>query len=90
MRPVLVVQTDRAIPHSPHTILVPFTSRIRHKLLPSHVAVPAGEGRLTIDSAALYEPIRVIDHLRLQTKLGVLPAPRMQDVDAALRVILGL
>src|SRR3954470_25008001 len=46
VRPVLVVQTDRANAHSPHTIIVPFTSRIRQRLLPSHVFVPAGEGGL--------------------------------------------
>lgn len=53
VRPVLVVQTDRANPHSPHTIVVPFTTRIRAKLLPSHVLVPAGEGGLTQDSVAV-------------------------------------
>ena len=47
VRPVLIVQTDRANSHSPHTIAVPFTTRIRLRLLPSHVLVPAGEGGLT-------------------------------------------
>ena len=60
VRPVLVIQTDRANPHSPHTIIVPFTTRIRQKLLPSHVLVPAGEGGLTQDSVALCEQIRVV------------------------------
>jgi mRNA interferase MazF len=90
VRPVLIVQTDRANPHSPHTIIVPFTSRIRQRLLPSHVVVPAGEGGLTQDSVALGEQIRVIDHGRLQSKLGELPATRMQEVDDALRTILDL
>jgi mRNA interferase MazF len=39
VQPVLVVQTDRANAHSPHTIVVPFTTRIRQRLLPSHVLV---------------------------------------------------
>ncbi|MBL8796988.1 MAG: type II toxin-antitoxin system PemK/MazF family toxin [Planctomycetia bacterium] len=90
VRPVLVVQTDRANPHSPHTIVVPFTSRIRQRLLPSHVPVPAGEGGLSQDSVALTEQIRVIDHSRLLAKLGELPPGRMQDVAAALRTILEL
>src|SRR3954463_10004752 len=88
VRPALVVQTDRANPHSPHTIIVPFTTRIRQRLLPSHVFVPAGEGGLTQDSVALCEQIRVIDLDRLLTKLGYLPAQRMQEVDDALRAIL--
>ncbi len=90
VRPVLVVQTDRANPHSPHTIVVPFTTRIRQKLLPSHVFVPAGEGGLTQDSVALCEQVRVIDNGRLIDLLGNLPAPRMQEVDDALRAILEL
>ena len=90
IRPVLVVQTDRANPHSPHTIIVPFTSRLRQKLLPSHVLVPAGEGGLTQDSVALCEQIRVVDHGRLIDKRGDLSAARMHEVDDALRVILDL
>ncbi|MBI1918871.1 MAG: type II toxin-antitoxin system PemK/MazF family toxin [Planctomycetes bacterium] len=90
VRPVLVVQNDRANAASPHTIIVPFTSRIRQRLLPSHVFVPAGEGGLTQDSVALCEQIRVIDLDRLLSKLGDLPAQRMQEVDNALRAILDL
>jgi mRNA interferase MazF len=90
VRPVLVVQTDRANPHSPHTIIVPFTSKIRHRLLPSHVAVSVGEGGLTLDSVALCEQIRVADLNRLIRKLGDLPAARMQEIDDAPRTILNL
>lgn len=90
VRPVVVVQTDRANPHSPHTIVVPFTSRIRQRLLPSHVMVPAGEGGLTQDSVALAEQIRVIDHDRLIRLIGTLADVRMREVDDALRAILAL
>ena len=90
VRPVLVVQSDRANATSPHTIIVPFTTRIRQRLLPSHVFVPAMEGGLTQDSVALCEQIRVIDLDRLLNKLGELSAQRMQEVDDALRAILAL
>jgi mRNA interferase MazF len=90
VRPVLVVQTDRANPHSPHTIVASFTSRIRQRLLPSHVPVRAGEGGLTQDSVALCEQIRVLEHGRLLGKLGDLSASRVQEVDDALRAILEL
>jgi mRNA interferase MazF len=90
IRPVLIVQTDRANAHSPHTIVIPFTTRIRQRLLPSHVLVPAGEGGLTQDSVALAEQIRAIDLARLIRLLGKLPDPRMIEVDKALRTILGL
>jgi mRNA interferase MazF len=90
IRPVLVVQTDRANPYSPHTIIVPFTTRIRQKLLPSHVFVPAGEGGLKYDSVVLCEQIRVIDKGRLITRLGELSEEKMREVNEALRIILDI
>lgn len=90
VRPVLIVQSDRANPYSPHTIIAPFTTRIRQRLLPSHVLVPAGEGGLTQDSVMLGEQIRVSDTGRLIRKLGDLPVTRMQEVAVALKTILEL
>ncbi len=90
VRPVLIVQTDRANPFSPHTNVVPFTTRMHHKALPSHVLVPAGEGGLTQDSVLLGEQIRVLDTGRLVQRLGTLSLARMQEVADALRAILEL
>jgi mRNA interferase MazF len=90
VRPVLFVQTDRANPHSPHTIIIPFTTRLRAKQLPSHVFVAAGERGLPQDSVALAEQIPVVDHGRLLKRLGYLSVTRMQEVDDALRTILDL
>lgn len=47
IRPVVVLQIDRANAVSPHTIIAPFTSKIRRALLPSHVLVPAAIGGLS-------------------------------------------
>lgn len=44
IRPVLVVQIDKANKVSPHTIIIPFTTRIREEMLPSHTKIPAGVG----------------------------------------------
>ena len=89
-RPVLVVQTDRANPASPHTIIVPFTTKIRRALLPSHVLVPAGTGGLQEDSVALCEQIRVCDRSRLTQQVGTLPPQEMDQIAQALRAILDL
>jgi mRNA interferase MazF len=89
-RPVLVVQTDRANPASPHTIVVPFTTKIRRAVLPSHVFVPAGTGGLDQDSVALCEQIRVCDRSRLGDRMGTLPGHAMDQVDKALKAILDL
>jgi mRNA interferase MazF len=43
-RPAVIRQTDRLNPSSPHTIIAPFTTKIRQSLLPCHALVPAGVG----------------------------------------------
>jgi len=44
IRPVVILQIDRANAVSPHTIIAPFTTKIRRALLPSHVFGPSGVG----------------------------------------------
>lgn len=90
IRPVLIVQMDRANTASPHTIVVPLTTRIRQKTLRSHVRLNAGEGETTEDAVILCEQIRVIDKSRLRNRMGALSDERMDEVDAALKVILDL
>ncbi len=90
IRPVLIVQTDRANAASPHTIVVPLTTKIRQKTLRSHVLLNTGEGGTTQDAVILCEQIRVIDKGRLRTLMGTLEADRMDEVDQALKVILDL
>jgi mRNA interferase MazF len=90
IRPVVIVQIDRANVASPHTIIVPFTSKIRRKLLPSHVFVPAGVGGLSQDSVLLCEQIRVIDKSRTIRVLGHLEVPYLDELAIALQTILGL
>ena len=90
VRPVIVLQIDRANTVSPHTIIVPFTTRIRRALLPSHALVPAGAGGLNRDSVALCEQIRVIDKRRIVRVLGRLDGPHLEEIEAALGTILGL
>lgn len=89
-RPVLVVQTDRANAVSPHTIVVPFPTKIRQALLPSHVLVRAGTCGLAADSVALCEQVRVCDRSRLTQKAGPLPPQVMDQIGAALKAILDL
>ena len=90
VRPVVVLQIDRANAVSPHTIIAPFTTKIRRALLPSHVAVPAGVGGLSHDSVVLCEQIRVIDKRRITRVLGHLDEPYLVEIAKALSAILGL
>ena len=90
IRPVVVLQIDRANAVSPHTIIAPFTSKIRRALLPSHVFVPAVVGGLSQDSVILGEQIRVIDKSRIIRVLGHLDDIYMEELAKALSTILGL
>ena len=90
IRPAIIVQIDRANAVSPHTIIVPFTTKIRKALLPSHAFVPAGVGGLSQDSVALCEQIRVIDKRRIIRVIGHLDDSYLEEIARALRTILGL
>ncbi|RUT09007.1 mRNA interferase [Dulcicalothrix desertica PCC 7102] len=90
IRPVVVLQIDRANNASLHTIIAPFTSKIRRALLPSHVFVPSGTGGLSQDSVLLCEQIRVIDKSRIIRVISHLDNDYMTQVQAALCNILGL
>ena len=90
IRPAVILQIDRANTASPHTIIAPFTTKIRRALLPSHALVPSGVGGLSQDSVALCEQIRVIDKQRINKVLGHLDDLYMRQIAKALSVILGL
>ena len=90
VRPVVILQIDRANTVSPHTIIAPFTTKIRRVLLPSHAFVPAGVGGLSQDSVVLCEQIRVIDKRRIVKVLGRLDEPYLEKIAQALLTILGL
>ena len=66
------------------------TSRIRGKLLPSHVKIDAGVSGLTLDSVLLCEQIRVIDKRRVRRVLGHLEKESLDEVAVAIRTILGV
>jgi len=90
VRPVVILQIDRANAVSPHTIIAPFTSKIRHARLPSHASVPAGAGGLSQDSVVLCEQIRVIDKRRIIEVRGHLEKEYIAGIEKALCTILGL
>jgi mRNA interferase MazF len=90
IRPVVILQIDRANAVSPHTIIALFTTKIHRALLPSHLFVPSGVGGLNQDSVILCEQIRVIDKSRIIRVIGHLDENYMDELAVALRVILGL
>lgn len=90
IRPALVIQIDKANAASPHTVIIPFTTRIRQVKLPSHVRIPAGIAGLAEESILLCEQIRVIDKRRLVRKIGSVGEEHLRQIGVAIKVILGL
>ncbi|MEH2293649.1 type II toxin-antitoxin system PemK/MazF family toxin [Nostoc sp.] len=90
IRPVVVVQIDRANAVSCHTIIAPFTSKIRSAILLSHMFVPTGIGGLSQDSVVLCEQIRVVDKSRIIRVIGHLDENYLDNLAIALCTILGL
>ncbi|MGE5508812.1 MAG: type II toxin-antitoxin system PemK/MazF family toxin [Chitinophagales bacterium] len=88
LRPVLVLQNDVGNKHSPTTIVAAITSRIHKARLPTHVRLPKGE--LDRDSVILLEQLRTIDKARLRQRVTRLDRLRMEEVDEALEISLGL
>lgn len=88
LRPVVIIQNDLGNKHAPTTIIAPITSRTTKKPLPTHIAF-CGCG-LSKDSVILMEQIRTIDKERLKQKMGCLPPEKLEAVDRAIKVSLGL
>lgn len=88
-RPVVILQRDE-IRYTKTVVAVPFSSANvdRKRTLPTCVFVPAGVGGLKNESVALCHQIRVLDHDRLDSYLGVLPDSYLLDIEQALRFLL--
>lgn len=90
IRPVLIVQNDRGNRYSQTIIVAAITSKQMPQLLPTQLFLAKEESGLQRDSIILVEQLRTIDKSRLQEKICRLPKIKMQEVDRALRISLGL
>lgn len=86
-RPVIIVQNNIGNFHSPTTIIVPVTARMRKKALPTHIKVK-GAG-LPKKSIALLEQLRTIDKSRLKEKIGEITRTSLNKIDKGLLISLG-
>lgn len=88
LRPVVIVQNNMGNKHSPTTIVASITSKMGKKPLPTHILI--SNCGLAKDSVILLEQIRTIDKGRLREKMGQLPPEKIEAVDMAIKVSLGL
>jgi mRNA interferase MazF len=90
-RPVIVVSRDAILNATELAVVVPLTTRSnRDYIYHSQVEVKRGEAGLKVDSIAMCEHVRAVSKERLRGFMGHLDAPRIAEVDAALRMALDL
>ena len=90
IRPVLIIQNDIGNQHSPTVIAAVITGQIKHRHLPTHVLLEAPGYGLLKKSMIMLEQLRTLDKGRLHFQVGRITADRMDEVDAALRISIGL
>lgn len=90
IRPVLIVQNDVGNKYSPTVIAAAITSQQDKTKLPTHINLSGENCGLSKDSIVLLEQMRTIDKKRLKEKMGTLDSGKMNMVDKAISVSLGL
>lgn len=90
IRPILVVQNDIGNKYSPTIIAAAITSKLTKAKLPTHIELPKIEYNLEKDSVVLLEQIRTLDKTRLKEYISTLSSPKMQEVNRAMLISLGV
>ena len=88
VRPVLIVSNEAANTYSPVVSVVPLTSSLKKKRLPTHVEFTCAA--LNAKSIALCEQILSLDKSELMNRAGFAPEWVMRKVDNAMRIQLSL
>ena len=90
VRPVLVIQNDIGNKYSPTVIAAAITSKLNKAKLPTHIELSSFEYGLEKDSVVLLEQIRTIDKTRLKERIGELSPVKMNQVNKAMMISLGV
>jgi mRNA interferase MazF len=90
-RPAVVVQDDAYNRSRLNTVVVAgLTTNLRLAMSPGNVFVPAPAGGLWEDSVVNVTQLGAVDRRALEQRIGVLPAPLVEQVEQGLRRVLGL
>lgn len=91
IRPVLIIQNNKGNQYSPCTIVAVITTRGTKAKLPTHYWLKnVAMAGLPFESMVELEQIRTIDKSRLSQHVGTVSASDMKEIDACLRISLGL
>jgi mRNA interferase MazF len=90
-RPVLVVQTNEFNESGLRTVIVlTITSNLRLAGAPGNVLCRSRDTGLTKESLINVSQAATVNKNRLTQRIGILPTTLMQEVEAGLRLVLGL
>ncbi len=90
VRPVLIFQNDAVSRFTTTALAIPLTTNLRRALLPSCVRIPQGEGGLTSESVALCHQMRVLDAVRLRSRLGKVSDQTPAEVEKCILFTMGI
>ncbi len=89
-RPVLIVSNNTLNQTLPTVIMVPFSSIVPEFVGPDVILIKDPKIGLDKDSAIIINQIRSIDKSRLIKKIGTLSKVKLEEVEDALKIVLGL
>jgi mRNA interferase MazF len=88
--PALIIQNDIGNLHSPNTTVIAWLTTAPNKPFPFIVNVSAAESGMSQDGAVDLAFIATIGKHRLGGKCGTINANKMQEIEQALKISLGL
>ena len=88
-RPVLIIQNDTGNKHSPTVIIAAISSARKKDYLPTHINLPKEAG-VEEGSIIMLEQLRTLDKTRLGEYIGCVSAEKMNEVNKALEISMGL
>lgn len=83
LRPCVVFQNNIGNAHSPNVVVIPMTSNLKKREMPTHVIIRASDTGLSRDSMALCENPQCIPKAWLIRYISTLPAYYMRQIAAA-------
>lgn len=90
-RPVVVVQAERFnASRLATTLVLALTSNTDLAAMPGNVFLPAASTDLQRDSVANVTTITAVNKVILGVRVGAVPVHLLDDIDAGLRLVLGL
>lgn len=89
-RPCVVIQNNTGNHFSPNLIVVPVTSQLTKKPIPTHVELDRSKYNLDKDSIILAEQVKTVSKERCKNFLGQLEGTDMDRLNRALSISLGL